>query len=144
ATVDTPGCRADTKSHIYSDAGLLTITLDGSAKDVRGAAFKAVETLKKIAGGEINKEDIKKAVSRAKFKELEFGQEIWAGIELTGAGLVHGDKAYQIDETAKAIDGVSEEAVKKAAAQLLENKASVSSVGDLFVLPWAEEIGLKV
>jgi ubiquinol-cytochrome c reductase core subunit 2 len=32
----------------------------------------------------------------------------------------------------------------QAAKQLLEQKASVSSVGDLFVLPYAEEIGLQV
>ena len=75
---------------------------------------------------------------------------------------MNNSKAYQIDEVAKAIDGVSEEAVKsvsnsnskqslqkanilyQAAKTLLENKASVSSVGDLFVLPYAEELGLKV
>jgi ubiquinol-cytochrome c reductase core subunit 2 len=33
---------------------------------------------------------------------------------------------------------------KQAAKQLLESKASVSAVGDLFVLPFADEIGLKV
>jgi hypothetical protein len=32
----------------------------------------------------------------------------------------------------------------QAAKQLLENKACVSSVGDLFVLPFAEDLGLKV
>ena len=32
----------------------------------------------------------------------------------------------------------------KAAKSLLESKASVSTVGDLYVLPFAEEIGLTV
>lgn len=100
-------------SVIYSDAGLLTVTIKGSASDVAGAASAAVKTLKDIASGSIAKEDIKKAIAHAKFKELEFGQNINAAIELTGAGLVHGGKAYQLDETAKAIDGVTEEQVKE-------------------------------
>jgi ubiquinol-cytochrome c reductase core subunit 2 len=108
-----PGAEIKTKSAIYSDAGLLYVSLNGSAKDVAGAAQETVKTIKAIAGGQISKEDIKKAVANAKFSELEYGQQISAGIELTGAGLIHGNKAYQIDETAKAIDGVTEAKVKE-------------------------------
>lgn len=112
ASQNFPAAHVDTKSVIYSDAGLLTVTIHGAAKDVSGAAHEAVKTIQKIAGGEISKEDISKAKAAAKFKELEYGQNIWAGIELTGAGLVHGGKAYQLDETAKLIDAVTEEKVK--------------------------------
>jgi len=138
------GARATTKSAIYSDAGLLTVVIEGKAEDVAKAAQNAVETIKKVAGGDIAKEDFKKAVAHAKFTELEFGQDINAGLELTGSGLASGGKAYQLDETAKLIDGVSEEALKNVAKSLLEHKASVSAVGDLHVLPYAEELGLKV
>lgn len=144
ATENFPGASVDTKSAIYSDAGLLTVTIKGSAKDVAGAAFQAVKTIRSIADGSISKEDITKAIAHAKFKELEAGQNIWTGIELTGTGLITGGKAYQLDETAKAIDGVSEEKVRQAAKTLIEHKASVSSVGDLFALPFAEDLGLKV
>ncbi|KAF2432303.1 LuxS/MPP-like metallohydrolase [Tothia fuscella] len=139
-----PGATIDTKSVIYSDAGLLSVTIDGSAKDVASAAAEAVKTIKAIAGGSIAKEDIKKAIANAKFAELESGQNINTGIELTGAGLVHGGKAYQLDETAKEIDGVTEEKVKQAAKTLLEHKASISAVGDLYILPYATELGLNV
>jgi len=108
-----PGAHISTKSAIYSDAGLLYVTLNGSAKDVAGAAQEAVKSIKAIASGQIAKEDIKKAIAHAKFQELEAGQNINTGIELTGAGLVHGNKAYQLDETAKAIDAVTEEKVKQ-------------------------------
>lgn len=113
ATAEFPDASLSTKSHIYSDAGLLTITISGSSKDVSGAAFKTVQVIKDVASGKLTKEDFKKAVANAKFKELEFGQNIWAGIELTGSGLVAGGKAYQIDETAKAIDGVTEAKLKE-------------------------------
>ncbi|KAH0250817.1 hypothetical protein KCU91_g19424, partial [Aureobasidium melanogenum] len=108
-----------------------------------GAAQEVVNALKQVAEG-VSKEDFTKAKAAAKFKELEFGQNIDAGIELTGAGLVQGNKAYQIDEVAKGIDAVTEEQLKEAAKSIFENKATVSSVGDLYVLPYAEELGLKV
>jgi ubiquinol-cytochrome c reductase core subunit 2 len=158
-----PGVKVKTTSAIYSDAGLLYTTITGSAQGVADTAKAAVEAIKKIASGEISSEQISKAKAAAKFKELENGQDIRAGLELTGNGLIHNTKAYQIDEVAKIIDGVSEKAVKsvsqhristrtcfcmltilQAAKQLLEQRASVSSVGDLFVLPYAEDLGLQV
>ncbi|KAL2351249.1 ubiquinol-cytochrome C reductase complex core protein-like protein 2 [Cryomyces antarcticus] len=138
-----PGVDIDTKSLIYSDAGLLTVMLHGSAKAISGAASDVVKAIQGIAS-QVGKEDFQKAKALAKFKELEHGQDVAAGLELTGAGLVHSDKAYQLDETAKSIDKVTEEQVKKAAAEMLKSRASVSSVGDLFVLPYAEDLGLKV
>ncbi|PNS14490.1 Cytochrome b-c1 complex subunit 2, mitochondrial [Sphaceloma murrayae] len=138
-----PGATIRTKSDIHSDAGLLTISLTGNANDMRKASSEIVDTIKAIADG-VGKEDFQKAKALAKFKELEFGQNVSAGLELTGSGLVHGNKAYQIDEVAKKIDAVTEEQVKSAAKTILEHKASVSSVGDLYALPYAEEIGLKV
>lgn len=106
------GATIETKSAIYSDAGLLSVSIKGSAKDVKGAAQEVVNALKQVAEG-VSKEDFTKAKAAAKFKELEFGQNIDAGIELTGAGLVQGNKAYQIDEVAKGIDAVTEEQLKE-------------------------------
>jgi len=159
----TPTTQVKTTSAIYSDAGLLYTSITGSAQAVAETAKAAVDAIKKIAAGEISSEQISKAKAAAKFKELENGQDIRAGLQLSGNGLVNNSKAYQIDEVAKAIDGVSEESVKsvsfseiyhllfdtiltisQAAKTLLENRASVSAVGDLFVLPYAEELGLKV
>ncbi|KAL9005098.1 MAG: hypothetical protein Q9188_002118 [Gyalolechia gomerana] len=142
--------RAQTQAHVstrnisYSDAGLLTISMEGDARHIREASEAVVEILKAISGGDIAKDDIKKAIANAKFRTLEAGQNTGTGLELTGAGLVQSGKPSQIDGIADAIDGVTEEAVKKAAKSLLDGKATVSAVGDLFILPFAEEIGLHV
>lgn len=112
ATADIGGVSVATKSAIYSDAGLLYTHINGSANGVAAAAQKVVETIKAIASGSIGKEDIAKAKAQAKYKELEFGQNVNNGIEYTGIGLVTGGKAYQIDETAKLIDAVDEAKVK--------------------------------
>lgn len=108
-----PGLAVDTKSLIYSDAGLLATTLKGPASYIATAAAETVKAIKAIAAGEVSPELFKKAKASAKFKELEFGQNISAGLELTGSGLITGSKAYQIDQTAQAIDAVTQEQVSK-------------------------------
>lgn len=140
-----PGLSVSTKSLVYSDAGLLTVTIDGkAANDVSDAAFDAVKAIKDVAGGKISTEDFTKARATAQFQELEQGQDAFHGLELTGSGLVNDGKPYQLDDSAKKIADVTEAQVKEAAATLLKFKASVSTVGDLFQLPYAEELGLKV
>ena len=166
ATQAYPQAHIATKHHTYSDAGLLTITISGNARQTRGASQEVVKALNSIAAGNVSKEEIKKAIATAKFKALESGQNVSTGIELTGAGLVQGGKPFQIDELGKSIDGVTEDQVKKvstakvaqallnfvangsrhiqAAKSLLDGKATVSAVGDLYILPFAEELGLNV
>lgn len=112
-SADHPGARISTSNATYSDAGLLYVTLQGAAREVRSASEQVVKTLQSISVGEVKNEDIKKAVALAKFRALEEGQNIEAGLELTGAGLIQGGKAFQMDEVAKSIDGVSEEQIKK-------------------------------
>ena len=159
ATAAHSGAHIATSNLTYSDAGLLTVTLTGNASAIRGASEEVVKTIKKLSNGEISKEDFKKAIANAKFKTLSTAQETSAGIELTGAGLIQGGKAHQFDEVAKSIENVSEGQLKavslhplltmsgkltwfQVAKTLLEGKATVSAVGDLYVLPFAEELGL--
>ncbi len=116
ATEAYPQAHIATTHHTYSDAGLLTISISGNARQVRGASEEVVKTLKSVASGKVSKEDVKKAVATAKFKALESGQNISTGIELTGAGLVNGGKPFQIDELGKTIDSVTEDQIKKVSA----------------------------
>lgn len=139
-----PGASGFTTHHSYSDAGLLAIEYSGSAKDVGAAAAAAVKTVKSIADGKISQEDFKKAVALAKYNALEEGQDLSSGLIATGAGLVHGGQPFQIEQVGKAVEGVSADKLKAAAKALLSGKATVSAVGDLHVLPYAEEIGLTV
>jgi ubiquinol-cytochrome c reductase core subunit 2 len=110
-----------TQNYGYSDAGLLAVTLTGKASHVGKAGQSVVEALKKIASGEVSSEDIKKATALTKFQALETGQDINAGLEATGSGLISGGKAYQIDEIAQAIEKVGEDKVK-AVSQFAESE----------------------
>ncbi|KZF20688.1 cytochrome b-c1 complex subunit 2 [Xylona heveae TC161] len=144
AVADIAGASAVTTNAQYSDAGLFYTTITGTAKGVRKAGEALSKTLKSVAAGEFSKEDVSKAVASAKFKALESGMGIQNGLEATGMALISGGKAVELSEVAQSIGNVTEEQLKKAAKTLIEGKASVASVGDLYVLPWAEEIGLNV
>ncbi|RMZ89992.1 hypothetical protein DV736_g2787, partial [Chaetothyriales sp. CBS 134916] len=139
-----PGTHISTVNHGYSDAGLLSISITGKAADISKASKAVVGVIKKVAAGEVSEDDVKKAVALAKFETFESGQSTQAGLEVTGNALITGGKAYQIDEVGASIDRVSVETVKAAAKTLLDSKASVATVGDLFTLPFAEDIGISV
>ncbi|KKY16218.1 putative ubiquinol-cytochrome c reductase complex core protein 2 [Phaeomoniella chlamydospora] len=144
ASAEFPGVKVKTTNAAYSDAGLFYISLSGNAPQIAKASKNVVDTLKKVAAGEISSEEISKAKASAKFTGLELGQTTLAGLEATGNGLISDSKAFQVDEAAKSLDKVTDASVKSAAKSLLESKATVATVGDLFLLPFAEEIGLKV
>jgi ubiquinol-cytochrome c reductase core subunit 2 len=107
-----PGASSSASHFAYSDAGLLTIQFNGSAEAVRGASLEAVKALKSISEGSISKEDFTKAVALAKYRALEDGENTEAGLVSTGSGLIHGGKAFQIDEVAKSIQSVTADKLK--------------------------------
>ncbi|KAK7980754.1 hypothetical protein PG989_013211 [Apiospora arundinis] len=144
AAASSPGATATATNLAYSDAGLLTIQVTGSASAVRTASQEAVKALKSIAEGGVSKEDLTKAIARAKFDALVSSESGVSTILAAGSGIVHTGKPFQVAETTKSIEGVSAENLKTAAKALLEGKASVATVGDLHVLPYAEELGLTV
>lgn len=139
-----PGAKASASSLTYSDAGLLAIQVTGAAASVRTAAQEAVKSLKSIAESGVSKEDLTKAIAKAKFDALASSESGISTILSAGSGIVQSGKPYQVAETTQGIEGVSADKLKSAAKALLDGKASVATVGDLHALPYAEELGLNV
>ncbi|KAI0162622.1 cytochrome b-c1 complex subunit 2 [Pestalotiopsis sp. NC0098] len=140
---NNPGTTAFASNLAYSDAGLFTIQISGSAGVVRSTAQEAVKALKSVVEN-ISKEDLTKAIAKAKFDALSSSEAGISTILSAGSGLVHSGKPFQIAETIKSLEGVTAEKLKTAAKTLVDGKASVAAVGDLHALPYAEELGLKV
>lgn len=140
----SPGLSVSTNNQGYSDAGLFTIQLTGPAAYVRKAAEEAVKALRSISEGSVSKEDLAKAIARAKFDALEASEARNASLLLAGSGLVQSGKPTDISSIIKPVESVTADKLKTAAKKLLEGKASVAAVGDLYVLPYAEELGLQV
>ncbi|KAI0202500.1 Metalloenzyme, LuxS/M16 peptidase-like protein, partial [Astrocystis sublimbata] len=139
-----PGVTASASNFTYSDAGLFAIEIKGAAASVRKTAEEAASALKSIATGTVSKEDLAKAVATAKFDALDASQSGVATLLSAGSGIVQTGKPFQVVETVQSIGGVTADKLKAAAKALLDGKATVAAVGDLHVLPFAEELGLNV
>ncbi|KAI0182138.1 LuxS/MPP-like metallohydrolase [Hypoxylon sp. FL1284] len=144
AAASAPGVVAAGTNLAYSDAGLLAIQVTGPAASVRKAGEEAVKALKSISEGTLSKEDLTKAIAKAKFDALEASQSGVSTLLSAGSGIIHTGKPFQIAETVQSIDGVTADKLKTTAKSLIDGKATVAAVGDLNVLPYAEELGLKV
>ncbi|CAK7241940.1 MAG: ubiquinol-cytochrome c reductase core subunit 1 [Sporothrix thermara] len=145
ATVGIHGAQAVARNLAYSDAGLLTIQVSGqTAGAVRAAAVAAIETLKSVASGSASKEDVAKAIAKAKYDALVAQEPSSAAITAAGSAVLHGLKTFQPAEAVKAYAGVSADSLKTLAKKLLDGKASFAAVGDLHALPFAEDVGLTV
>lgn len=101
-----------TNTAAYSDAGLLYVTISGKAQSVAAASKSVVETIQKVAAGNVSSEDIKKATALAKFRALEAGESSTLSLELTGSRLAHGGSIVQITEVGQSIEKVTEQQVK--------------------------------
>lgn len=126
AAKDFSQVQVSTQHAAYSDAGLLYVTFTGDAAQIAKASKNAVDTIKKVAAGEVSEEEIKKATALAKFRALEAGQQTEAGLEATGSGLITGGKAFQIDEIGASIEKVSTDKVKSVSSQAVPKSSPVS------------------
>ncbi|TPX10582.1 uncharacterized protein E0L32_008468 [Thyridium curvatum] len=144
AAAAAPGASVSASNFAYSDAGLFAIQISGSACAVRKCAEEAVKAVKSVAEGGVSKEDLTKAIAKAKFDALTAQELSGAGLVAAGTSIIHGAQPFKPAEAVKSFDGVTADKVKAAAKALLDGKASVATVGDLYALPYAEELGLKV
>ncbi|SPO05711.1 probable ubiquinol-cytochrome c reductase complex core protein 2 precursor [Cephalotrichum gorgonifer] len=134
------GVSASTTNFKYSDAGLLAIQLSGSASAVRKAAEETVKALQSVAAGSMSKEDLAKAIAKAKFDALDSGESLVS----VGSALVHGAQPVKAADLVNSYAAVTAQKLQSVAKTLVDGKATVATVGDLHVLPFAEELGLRV
>lgn len=97
------GATASTANLKYSDAGLLAVQLSGSASSVRKASEETVKALRSVAAGSVSKEDLTKAIGKAKFDALDAGQSLLS----VGSELVHGIQPVQAADLARTYESVT-------------------------------------
>lgn len=112
AAASAPGAHVSATNYAYSDAGLLTIQINGSASAVRKAAEESVKALKSVAESPVSKEDLTKAIAKAKFDLLARSEVSGTGLVHAGANLIHGGKPLEVVATIKALESVTPEKLK--------------------------------
>jgi ubiquinol-cytochrome c reductase core subunit 2 len=152
----------------YSDATLIGVLLEG--KD--GAALKegakaVVGAFKDAAAGKVGKEELARAVARAKFQLAAgierregyvgaFGPKVLKGEPASVQGILNGVQAVsgtslsQVSTTGqnRRFRGLLRMRMKKkkkkqVAGDLVKSKPTYVAIGDLLALPYADEIGLN-
>ncbi|KAF8454924.1 Metalloenzyme, LuxS/M16 peptidase-like protein [Terfezia claveryi] len=161
AVAGFPGVSAVAKQQHFTDAGLLYITVEGPDALLEKAGQAVVKAINDVT--RVNEEDVKKAIAQAKFDILSEVEGRSVGLELVGQSLIQNGTAPQANVVVRAIEAVTADSVKKvhkllfqypppmtllihtkAASNILSGRATYAAVGDCHVLPFAEELGLKI
>ena len=106
-----PGVQVTSKHLKYSDTGLLYIGLSGPASGIKDSASAIVEAIKSLES--IKGEDVKKAIMNAKFDILTAAEENALSMEAVGQSVIASGKIPQIEESIKALEGVTADTIKK-------------------------------
>ena len=113
ANASTPGAVSTATNFTYSDAGLFAIQSSGGSADaVTAHAKAAAQAIKSVAEGGVSKEDLTKAIAKAKFNALEAGQSGASALVSAGSGIVQTGKPFQVAEVVKSIDGITADKLK--------------------------------
>ncbi|KAJ3867834.1 Metalloenzyme, LuxS/M16 peptidase-like protein [Lentinula novae-zelandiae] len=125
----------------YSDASLFGLLVQGpSGSAVKEAGKAAVQALKTVSNG-LKGDDLKKALSKAKFTAASAVDSREGLVSILGSKVLSGHES-SLDTTLASFDKVSEIAFAKAASTLVKVKPVFVAVGDVATLPYADELGL--
>jgi ubiquinol-cytochrome c reductase core subunit 2 len=112
AAAAAPGAQVQTSNLAYSDSGLLAIQISGSASVVRTAAEAAAKALKSLAETPVSKEELTKAIAKAKFDLLSTSETSGSGLVLSGTNLIHGGSTLQVAAAIKSLESVTADKLK--------------------------------
>ncbi|GAW09905.1 ubiquinol-cytochrome c reductase complex core protein 2 [Lentinula edodes] len=125
----------------YSDASLFGLLVQGpSGSAVKEAGKAAVQALKTVSNG-LKGDDLKKALSKAKFTAASAVDSREGLVSILGSKVLSGHES-SLDTTLASFDKVSEITFAKAASTLVKVKPVFVAVGDVATLPYADELGL--
>ncbi|GBE86851.1 Cytochrome b-c1 complex subunit 2, mitochondrial [Sparassis crispa] len=124
----------------YSDATLFGLLIQGETTEgVKAAGQAAVTALK--AAGSLKGEDLKKAVSKAKFEAASAFDKRDGLISALGSTAFSGSPVT-LDGALSGLDKVDASAVSKITSSLLKSKPTYVAIGNTASLPYADELGL--
>ncbi|CAK5267577.1 unnamed protein product [Mycena citricolor] len=125
----------------YSDAALVGVIVQGPTAEATREAAKAVaQTFKSVSS--IKAEDLKAAVTKAKFRAAASVDDRAGLVEILGSKVLSGASATSTEATLSAFDSVSSASFSKVTAALAKAKPTFVAIGDTEALPYADELGL--
>lgn len=132
------GAKASAFNLNFSDSGVFGAHISAPHSSVQQAASKVAEALKNIAGG-LKTETVQAAIAKAKFEKANVLENRTASHELVSAQLLDG-KAVTIQQAFEALERVKANTLSSVVEKLLKSKPTTVAVGDVHVLPYADEV----
>jgi len=125
----------------YSDATLFGLLVQGSTPaSVKEAGKVAVSALKAAAQG-IKEEELKSAISKAKFAAANATDSRDGVVAALGSKIFSGAET-SLDSTLASLDKINASTFSKVASSLIAAKPTYVVIGDVQALPYADELGL--
>lgn len=147
AAAKYPGSKAKSFVLPYSDASLVGVELSAPTSEALRDLAKDVSAAIKGLGekgekGGLKDEEVKKAVAGAKFQAASVVESKEGLLASYGPQILSSGSIKSLEDVTSSFSNVSAESIAKAAGELFKGKATVVAVGDLEVLPYADELGL--
>jgi len=125
----------------YSDATLFGLLIQGSTPpSVKEAGMAAVSALKAASQG-IKEEELKSAISKAKFTAAN-AADSREGIVAVLSSKIFTDAETSLDNTLASLYKINAPSFTKATSSLITAKPTYVVIGDTQALPYADELGL--
>ncbi|OCF32970.1 ubiquinol-cytochrome c reductase core subunit 2 [Kwoniella heveanensis CBS 569] len=132
-----PGASAKAILLPYSDAALFGVVLNAPTSPQLKQLAQEVVSVLKAAGQGAKDEEVKRAIAKATFADATASETLEGLVASAGPALFAGGEVKSEN-----FSSVSASSVSKAAAELLKGKPTIVSVGNVAVLPYADELGL--
>ncbi|QSL66191.1 hypothetical protein MERGE_000566 [Pneumocystis wakefieldiae] len=133
------GTKLLSNNFLYSDAGLFCIHIYGPVETLHTAVKSSIEALKSFAE-KIDKNDIKRAVSQAKYSLFDVDTNPIKIHEELGSYYLGSGSLLDQESIASRIEKITAAEIKSTISKMLEAKPSVVVVGDTNVLPYYDEL----
>lgn len=143
AAEKVPGSKARSFVLPYSDASLVGVEISAPTSQGLNTLAKEVVSAVKSVGSSVKEEDLKKAIAGAKFTAASVVDSKEGLLASYGPQVLSSSNSLKsLDEIQNSLGNVSSSSLGKAVEELFKGKATVVAIGDLAVLPYADELGL--
>ncbi|KAK8864552.1 hypothetical protein IAR55_001802 [Kwoniella newhampshirensis] len=137
AAAKIPGASAKAFLLPYSDASLFGVVITAPTSPQAKTLATEVVSIIKSAGKGSKDEEVKRAIAKATFSDAVGSETLEGLVSSVGPALFAGGTIKS-----ESFSSVSASSISKAAAELLKAKPTVVSIGNVSVLPYADELGL--
>ncbi|KAL9933563.1 hypothetical protein V8E36_007739 [Tilletia maclaganii] len=134
-----PAVSASAFNLTFSDTGVFGAYVSAPPAKI-SAAVKSVTAALKEAASKLGEEDLKKAIAKAKYDAATSVEARSGSHEAVAGALLESGKVVTLEDTFKALEGVSASSVSSAAEKALKSKPTTVAIGDVNALPYADEV----